>query len=238
MGFIDQLTPTNRLLDSLPKKDRKRFLNDCETVDLEFGQLLSEPDENISHVHFPIDCLLSQIITLESGARLEISMAGNEGMAGISLMLGAQKSSLQVLVQRGGPALRMPAACFLDHLERSPALEKLMKRYLNVFINQISQSAACSYFHAMTARLARRLLMTHDRTQGDQLHLTHEFLSAMLGVRRAGITLAARALQERGLINYRRGNITVDDRAGLEEASCRCYVDDLDIHSQMFEETA
>lgn len=226
---------SNLLIDSLPEEDRDRFLSDCETVDLEFGQVLSEPGEEITYWHFPIDSAISQIITLDCGARLEVSIAGNEGMVGISPILDGQASSLQLLVQKAGRALRMSTPCYLDHLKRSLALDRLVKRYLNVLINQVSQSAACTYFHEVTPRLASRLLMIHDRTSGDEMHLTHESLATMLGVRRASATLAAKSLRRHGLINYRRGTITVHDRPGLEQTSCRCFVDDWKIHSQMFE---
>lgn len=238
MGSTIPFSPTNQLLDSLPEKEKKSFLADCETVEMAFGQLLAEPGDNISHAVFPLDCFISLIATLDSGDQLEVSMAGKEGMVGIPLVLGAQTSALQMLVQGAGPALRMSSACFQDHLARSPILEGLMKRYLNVLLNQISQSAACAHYHALEARMARWLLMTHDRTHGDQLHLTHEFLSGMLGVRRAGITLAATALQRRGLINYQRGRITVQNRAGLEEASCQCYATDCDIYDKMLEQVS
>lgn len=238
MGFTAPLSSTNRLLDSLPEEERKRFLADCETVDMAFGQMLAEPGENISHAIFPIDCRISLIATLESGGRLEISMVGHEGMVGIPLMLGAQTSALQMVIQGAGPALRMSSACFQDHLAQSPTLERLMKRYLNFLMSQISQSAVCAHYHALESRMARWLLMTHDRNRGNQLRITHEFLSNMLGVRRAGVTLAARALQKRGLIDYQRGRITVQDRNGLEEASCRCYAADRKIYGQMLEHIA
>lgn len=229
-------TSTNWLIDSLPEEERTRFLADCETVELPFGQMLAEPGETLSHVLFPIDCRVSLIATLESGGRLEVSMVGSEGMVGIPLMLGAQTSALQMLIQGAGSALRMTSACFQDHLARSPALEKLMKRYLNVLISQISQSAVCTHYHALEARMARWLLMTHDRNRGDQLSITHEFLSNMLGVRRAGVTLGAKALQRRNLITYQRGKITVLDRAGLEKAACHCYNADREIYAQMLEQ--
>ncbi|NYS62038.1 Crp/Fnr family transcriptional regulator [Vreelandella salicampi] len=238
MGFTTPFLPTNRLIESLPEEERKRFLADCEIVEMEFGQMLVEPGEIISHAIFPLDCLVSLIATLESGGRLEVSMVGNEGMMGIPLMLGAQTSSLQALIQGVGPALRMSSACFQDHLAQSPTLERLMKRYLNFLMSQISQSAVCTHYHPLEARMARWLLMTHDRTRGDQLRITHEFLSNMLGVRRAGVTLAAKAIQNRGLISYQRGRIIVQDRAGLEEASCRCYVADRNIYDQMLEQVA
>lgn len=224
---------SNRLLDSLPEEDRNRFLADCETVDLAFGRKLAEPGETISHALFPIDSLVSLIATLEGGGRLEVSMAGNEGMVGISLLLGTQKSSLQAVVQGAGTALRMSAAFLQGHLERSSALERVMKRYLNVLMSQITQSAACTHYHGVEARLARWLLMTHDRTRGDQLRITHEFLSGMLGVRRAGVTKAAKALQVRGLIEYHRGEITVLERPGLEAASCSCYAADRETYAQL-----
>ncbi len=229
MALTTILPDTNQLLDSLPAEDRERFLADCDTVRLEFGQSLAEPGEQILDVHFPTGCLISLIVSLGSKTRLEVSMAGNEGMLGSSLMLGAKTSPLQALVQRAGPALRMSSACFLSHLARSSALEAAIKRYIHVLLSQISQSAACAHSHVVEARLAKWLLMTHDRTHGDQLQMTHEFLSSLLGVRRAGVTRAASALQSRGLIEYQRGNITVNDRPGLERASCRCYADDLEV---------
>lgn len=126
-------------------------------------------------------------------------------------------------------------ACFQDHLEWSPALKKLMKRYLYVLVSQLSQSAACAHFHRLEARLAFALLMIHDRTCGDQLRLTHAFLSSMLGVRREGVSEAAKALQRRGLIDYYRGRITVNDRPGLKKASCCCYAADHELFHQMLE---
>lgn len=234
MDLTTFLPDTNQLIDSLPERDREHFLAGCDTVELESGQILAEPGGRILHVHFPTGCLIALVVSLDSRARMEVSMAGNEGMLGISLILGAQTSPLQAMVQGAGTALRMSSACFLSHLERSPALEQLIKRYLNVLLSQISQSAACAHYHEVEARLARCLLMTHDRTRGNQLHLTHEFLSSMLGVRRAGISEAAKALQRRGLINYQRGNIIVHDRLGLEEAACPCYNTDREIYGQMF----
>ncbi len=224
---------TNRLLDSLPAKEREQFVADCDIVEVEFGQILAEPGEQFQHVYFPLDCLISLLARLENNARVKVSMAGNEGMLGISLILGGQKSPLQAQVLGAGTALHMPSDKFLSHLERTPALDQMIKRYINGLFNQISHSAACNYYHAVEGRLARWLLMTHDRTRGDQLRLTQGFLASMLGVRRSSVTVAARALKKRGLIDYYRGKIVVEDRPGLEEASCRCYVADQEIYSQM-----
>ncbi|WP_404417005.1 Crp/Fnr family transcriptional regulator [Vreelandella aquamarina] len=229
---------SNQLLDSLPDKEKNAFLADCEIVEMTFGDILTEPGEKVSYALFPIDCLISLIATLEGGNRLEVSMAGNEGMVGVSLILGSHTSSLQMLVQGAGQALCMSSARFQAHLAKSPVIEQLMKRYLDVLMNQIAQSAACAHFHELQARLARWLLMTHDRTRGNQLHLTHEFLSGMLGVRRAGVTHAAKALQNCGLIDYQRGRITIQDRSGLEAAACLCYAVDCHIYVHMLEQTA
>jgi CRP-like cAMP-binding protein len=233
MDLTTFISDSNRLLDSLPAGDKEHFLADCDTVVLEFGQILAEPGEEILYVYFPVDCLISLLVRLENQARLKVSMTGNEGMLGTPLMLDARTSPLQAQVEGVGTALRMSSACFLSHLESTPALAKLIKRYMNGLFTQVSQSAACNYYHAVEARLARWLLMTHDRTSGDQLQLTQSFLASMLGVRRSSITLAARALQKRELIDYYRGNITVHDRPGLEKASCRCYAADQEIYSQM-----
>lgn len=224
---------TNRLLASLPAREREQFFAGCDIVEVELGQILAESGEPFQHVYFPIDCLISLLVCLENSSRLKVSMTGNEGMLGSSLILDSQTSPLQAQVLGAGTALRMSADRFLSHVESTPALEKLIKRYMNGLFNQVSHSAACNYYHAVEERLARWLLLTHDRTRGDQLRLTQAFLSSMLGVRRSSITLAARALQKRGLIDYSRGNITVCDRLGLENASCRCYVADQVIYSQV-----
>ncbi|MGM0636940.1 MAG: Crp/Fnr family transcriptional regulator [Pseudomonadota bacterium] len=163
-------------------------------------------------------------------------MVGSEGMLGLPLILGIDESPWLALVQGSGPALRMPAAVFGRHLKQSPALQALLMRYLYVVMGQLSRVAACTHFHQVEARLARWLLMTQDRAHSNHLQLTHEFLAMMLGVRRAGITLSAMALQERRLISYHRGDITVLDRAGLIEASCDCYVSDRSLYRRVITE--
>ncbi|MFY0989643.1 Crp/Fnr family transcriptional regulator [Halomonas sp. C05BenzN] len=233
MGLVDFGPAGNRLLDSLPRQDKVHLLNGCEVVDLVFGEVLAEPGGPISHVYFPLMSFISLIANLSDGDRLEVAMIGSEGMYGMPLILGVEESPWHALVQGAGPALRMPAAVFGRHLEQSPALQALLRRYLYVLIHQLSRVAACTHFHQVEARLARWLLMTQDRAHSDQLHLTHEFLAMMLGVRRAGITLAAMALQTRRLIRYHRGNITVLDRPGLIEAACGCYASDQCIYRQV-----
>jgi CRP-like cAMP-binding protein len=227
---------TNHLLDSLPPQDRAYFLTGCEVVDLVFGEVITEPGGRIQHVYFPLNSFISLITQLSDRERLEVTMVGSEGMLGMPLILGLDESPLRALVQGAGPALRMPAVLFGQHLEQSPALQALLKRYLYVLMHQLSQVAACTHFHQLEARLARWLLMTQDRAHSDQLHLTHEFLAMMLGVRRSGVTLAAMALQARRLIRYHRGYVTVLDRAGLIEASCDCYASDRSLYRRVINE--
>lgn len=214
---------TNSLLEALPQKDRRHFLAGCETVELVLSEVLCEPGESVRHVYFPTDSYISLVKPIDGHFGLEVALVGYEGMHGIALALGVDISQSHVLVQGAGHALRMAAAPFRRELRLSPALQKLLNRYIYVCLCQLEQTAACTRFHVVEARLARWLLMTHDRTFSDELHITHEFLAFMLGVRRVGITKAAGSLQKRKLIRYSRGIITVLDRRGLETASCDCY---------------
>lgn len=213
----------NRLLADLPNIDRERLVASCEPVELRFGEILAETGVPIGHVYFPIDCLVAVVAQIDDSARLAVGLIGDEGMFGVSLLLGVNVVPLHALVQGSGRALRVEAAPFQRELARNPALQRELKRYLYVLMAQLSQTAACIRFHVVEARLARWLLMTRDRTHSDTFHVTHEFLAYMLGVRRVGVTKAATALQDRRLIRYQRGNVTIVDREGLESASCPCY---------------
>jgi hypothetical protein len=218
----------NRLLAALSRKDRQHFMANCTQVELVLGDILAEPGERIRHVYFPTESFISLVTpATDDCAALEMGLVGDEGMLGIPLILGVGVSPLCALVQGAGPALRMKAAPFRRELEQSSALRQELKHYLYVVLGQFAQTAACTHFHVVEARLARWLLMTQDRAHSDTFHITHQFLAYMLGVRRVGITKAAYSLQHRKLIRYSRGDITILDRRGLEAVSCGCYADDL-----------
>jgi CRP-like cAMP-binding protein len=218
--------PANRLLGALPPRDRKRLLAGCTTLELTFGDIICEAGDRIEQVYFPLDGLISLVAPLDGHPGLEVGMVGNEGMLGITLLLGVDISPLHALVQGAGRALLMDATLFRRELKNCPSLDRELKLYTYVLMSQLAQTAACTRFHVVEARLARWLLMTQDRVHGNAFHLTHEFLGHMLGVRRVGVTKAATSLQNQALISYNRGEITVLDRAGLEGASCPCYMTD------------
>jgi CRP-like cAMP-binding protein len=226
MSSNRRIAPQNRLLAALPRRDSARLLAACESVELALNTVLYESDARISHVYFPTDSFISLMIAVDGGSNLEVGLVGNEGMLGAPLILGVDRSPLRALVQGAGTALRMGAREFARELASCDALRSLMNRYLQVRFGQLAQTAACTRFHVVEERLARWLLMTQDRAKSDQFHVTHEFLAYMLGVRRVGVTRAANALQKRKLIRYRRGEVTVLDRRGMEGAACACYEDD------------
>ncbi|MEO5558184.1 MAG: Crp/Fnr family transcriptional regulator [Dokdonella sp.] len=213
----------NGLLGCLSRAQRQPLLAQCEQVDLAESTVLCDQGERVRHVYFPIDSFISLITLIDAGSAFETGLVGSEGMQGISLALGVAIAPQRAMVQGAGSALRMPAAAFRSELARNPSLRGVLDRYVHVLMCELAQTGACTRFHHIDARLARWLLMSHDRARGDEIHLTHEFLAYMLGVRRVGITTAASQLRARNLISYTRGMITIRDRAGLEAASCSCY---------------
>jgi CRP-like cAMP-binding protein len=231
---LDRRAPAgNRLLAALPPKDHLRFIAGCEEVALVLSDVLYEPGDRIRHVHFPKTGFISLVVPIDGSTRLEVGLVGNEGMAGTPLVLGVATSPLQAFVQGAGSSLRMAATPFRHELARSPALRRLLDRYLFVRMTQLAQSAGCTRFHLVEGRLARWLLMTQDRAHSSTFHVTHEFLALMLGVRRAGVTRAATALQKLGLIAYSRGDVVVLDRPGLKAASCACYRTDSETYRRV-----
>ena len=223
----------NRLLEALPGADRRRVLASGETIDLALGDLLYTPGDRLTHAYFPLGGVISLIQPIDVGDSIEVGLVGAEGMFGTPLALGVDASPVRAVVQGAGPALRIDAAALGRELQRSAALQRELDRYIYVRMSQLSQTAACTRFHVVEARLARWLLMTQDRQRSASFHITHEFLAFMLGVRRVGVTKAASALQTRRLIRYSRGDITVLDRRGLQAASCGCYRADRDTYDRI-----
>jgi hypothetical protein len=228
MARLNDVAPKNRLIAALPSRDRARLLASCEEVELAYSTVLDEPGSRIRRVYFPIASFISLVAPIDGASGLEVGLVGNEGMYGVSLALGVDVSSLHTLVQGSGPALCMRADAFKREYRRTPALQRELNRYLYVLMGQLARSAGCARFHQMPARLARWLLMTQDRAHSDRFYLTHTFIAWMLGVRRAGVSTAARVLQSRGLITYKRGEVMVLSRRGLEAAACACYQADKD----------
>lgn len=233
MQHAKRTIPANRLLASLPRKDRAHLVAGCEDAALVLSEVLFEPGGRIRHVYFPVSGFVSLLSPVDQSTRLEVGLVGDEGMVGTPLVLGVAVSPLQALVQGAGHSLRMDAAAFRRELGLSEPLRLILNRYLFVRMTQLAQAAGCTRFHLVQARLARWLLMTQDRAHSDNFHITHEFLALMLGVRRAGVTKAATALQKARLIRYSRGNITVLDRAGLKDASCACYRSDRETYRRV-----
>ncbi|MDT4953955.1 MAG: hypothetical protein QOJ02_2093 [Acidobacteriota bacterium] len=213
----------NRLLAALPKKEYQHLLLELEQVTLIFGDILFEPGDRLRHVYFPNNSIISLLSAVDDREHLEVGIVGNDGMAGLPVFMGVSKSHNRGLVQGAGTAMRMKSAALRKEVSNGGALPSLLHRYTHSLLTQVSQSAACNRFHLVNARLARWLLMTHDRVEGDEFRLTQEFISHMLGVRREQVTLAAGSLQKRKLISYNRGQIKILNRAGLEAVSCNCY---------------
>ncbi len=233
MASPQRSTKVNRLIESLPGSDRRRMLDSCEAVELAFADVLHTPGEPLRHVYFPIGSFISLIMPVDTSAALEVGMVGHEGMFGIPLALGVALSPVRAVVQGAGSALKMDAASFGREIGRSAALRQRIDRYIFVQLSQLAQTAACTRFHVVEARLARWLLMTQDRAQANSFHITQEFLAFMLGVRRVGVTKAASSLQSHRLIQYSRGNIVVLDRRGLKAAACGCYKADLESYDRL-----
>jgi CRP-like cAMP-binding protein len=213
--------PRNRLLAAL-SPDILAALQ-LETVEMVFQKTLHAVGEPIASVYFPESGFVSMLAYMEDGDAAEVGLVGREGMVGLPVLLGADQDDLEAMVQMPGTALRMDAGAFREALDRTPALRTLLLRYALVHHGQVARTAACNGRHHTEQRLARWLLMTHDRAEGDGFPMTHEFLGLMLGLRRAGITIAAGLLQKAGFIRYERGHMEVTDRPGLESVACECY---------------
>ncbi len=213
----------NRLLTYLPQEDQDLLRQFLEPVVLEYKRPLYTADEPIEFVHFIESGVGSLVSTMANGQAAEVGTIGNEGVIGLPVLLGDSRAPSSMYVQVPGRGLRMRARAFRELLDQNQRMRAALLRYTHVFFNHIALTAACAHFHSLEQRCCRWLLMTHDRMPSDTFLLTHEFLSMMLGVRRAGVSVAAGALQRAGLIRYQRGRITILDRKGLEERACECY---------------
>lgn len=213
----------NQLLDALPKGDYERLAAHLELVPMPLGEVLYESGVELRYVYFPTTSIVSLLYVMEDGASAEIAIVGNEGILGISLFMGGDTTPSRAVVQSAGHGFRLKADLLKDEFGRFGPTMHLLLRYTQALITQMSQTAVCNRHHSVDQQLCRWLLLSLDRLQTNELSMTQELIANMLGVRREGVTEAAGKLQEAGLINYRRGRITVLDRPGLEARSCECY---------------
>lgn len=214
----------NLILAAIPKDEHARLLPDLEPVELPVGQVLYKSGEVIEHVYFPCDGLVSLVTHMKDGTTIEVGIIGKDGMVGIPVLLGDDIAFEEAIVQLGGNGLRMRSVLLKKVLKRghSPLLTELLL-YTRVLMKQVAQTAACNRLHTVRERLSRWLLMCQDRMESDELNLTQEYISDMLGARRAGVSSAATGLQSEGVIRYSRGHISILKRRGLEAFSCECY---------------
>lgn len=214
----------NLILKALTPEEQERLVPHLEYVELSLGTVLYEPEEPIRYAYFPLSGAASVVTMLTDGGSVEAGVIGKEGMAGIPLILGCDvELNRRVQIQVASSGLKLRAGVLKEEFSRDAHLRALLLRYLQAFITQISQTAACNRAHRLEARLARWLLACQDRLNSDEIGLTQEFIAQMLGVRRAGVSVAATQLEERGLISHKRGHIQILDREGLKAVACECY---------------
>lgn len=214
----------NRLLAALPAADLERLLPDMELVTLSLGQVIYEAGGQMSHVYFPTDSIISLLYLMENGTTAEIGVTGYEGVVGIALFMGGETTPNRAVVQSAGKAYKIKARVLQGEFARGGEFQRLLLRFTQALITQISQTAVCNRLHSIEQQLCRWLLLSYDRLHSDRLVMTHNLIANMLGVRREGITIAAKRLQDRGMITYVRGTITLLDRKKLEAAVCECYL--------------
>jgi CRP-like cAMP-binding protein len=229
-----QVHRTNALLGRLSRRDLQELLPRCEEIALSIGEVVGRPGRAVTEVFFPLASYISMVAPIDGRPQLEVGLVGSEGMVGIAAALGVNYSPSLSLVQGAGSALRIDAHVFARIVARNSGMQNTFNRYSFVMIAQLAQTAACTRFHLLPARLARWLLMTRDRARMDRFVMTHEFLAYILGVRRVGVTQAAGALRARNLIRYSRGQIELLDVNGLKAASCSCYSADKRAYARAF----
>lgn len=224
----------NWLLDALPHEDYGRLLDDLQPVSFSLGHVIYESGGHMDHAYFPTTFHASLLYTMINGATAEMGLVGNEGVLGVALFMGADTTPNRAVVQGAGQALKLPATTMQLEFSRGGEFQHLLLRYTQALLTQISQTAVCNRLHSVEQRLCRWLLMTHDRTNSDELEMTQEFISNMLGVRREGVTHAAQVLQQHGLISYARAHIKILDRPKLETHVCECYQVVRNEHKRLF----
>jgi CRP-like cAMP-binding protein len=223
----------NHLLAALPAEAFERLRVHLEPSSFSLGEVVYESGGHMEYVYFPTSSHISLLYTMLDGSTAEMGLVGQEGVVGIALFMGGETTPNRAMVQGGGLAFRMKAKAMLDEFKRGGEFQHLLLRYTQALITQISQTAVCNRLHSVEQRLCRWLLMTHDLTQSDELQMTHEFISNMLGVRREGVTMAAQRLQEMEMISYVRGHIQILDRQQLLAHVCECYRVVKDEHSRL-----
>ncbi len=213
----------NALLGLLPDEELSRILPHLEKVTLTLGQSLSESGQQMEHVYFPLDSIVSLLCVMENGASTEIAVVGHEGVVGVSLFMGGETTPSRAIVQSAGHAYRLKGKLLKNEFYRAGPMQRMLLRYTQALLTQMAQTAVCNRHHSVDQQLCRWLLLSLDRLPGDKLIMTQELIANMLGVRREGVTESAGKLQKAGLISYNRGHITVIDRPGLEARVCECY---------------
>jgi len=213
----------NHLLGALPAVERARLFPHLELVPMPLGYSVCEPGVQMHHVYFPTTAIISLLYVMEDGASAEIAVVGNEGIVGVSLFMGGETTTSRGVVQSAGHAYQLTAQHLKDAFFHAGPVQRLLLRYTQALLTQMSQTAVCNRHHKLDQQLCRWLLLSLDRLPSNQLTMTQELIANMLGVRREGVTEAAGKLQRAGLIHYSRGRITVLDRTGLEERVCECY---------------
>lgn len=221
--MTSQSRPGNKILRALPEEEFDRLSPNLREVSFKIGEIVYHPEEPIESVYFVDRGIVSWLAVLEDGNTVEAGVIGPEGLAGVSALLGAKSTPNQGLAQSDVVASRIATGDLIAEFRRNGELNRMILRFVHSMFTQVAQTAACNRLHTLDQRLARWLLMSHDRIAPDGFPLTQEFLSRMLGVRRAGVSVSANSLKQNGLIDYQRGNIRILDRGGLEGAACECY---------------
>jgi CRP-like cAMP-binding protein len=213
----------NHILDALPIEERDRLFPHLKLVSMPLGTVVYESGETLRHIYFPTDCIVSLLYVMQDGASAEIAIVGNEGAIGVALFMGGETTPSRAIVQSGGSAYRLDGKRLKLEFHRHGRMLHVLLRYTQSLITQMAQTAVCNRHHSLDQQLCRWLLLSLDRLKSNELEMTQELIANMLGVRREGVTAAAGELQRLGVIRYRRGKITVLDRAKLEQLSCECY---------------